>query len=153
MSIDLSMQLSANFQLSEFIHSDKANALGIDNTPTDEIVGWLKVLCKTILQPARDALGPLVISSGYRCPALNRAVGGSDTSGHKLGFCADVLPVKVGKLAFAKWVTQNAPFDQVILEFGDIKEPAWIHVSCDPRRRSQILRILNGGTYEPVSLG
>ncbi len=144
--------LSQNFQLSELAYSEKAKLLGIDNTPPDCVVECLKVLCTTILQPARDALGPLIISSGYRCPALNRAVGGSDTSGHKLGYCADVLPVKVTKLEFAKWVIKNVAFDQVILEFGDITEPAWIHVSCDPRNRKQVLRILSGRNYEPVVL-
>lgn len=146
------MQLSKDFQLWEFVTSQTAERYGIDNNPAEEAVQHLTRLCAKILQPARDKLGPLKISSGYRCPELNSRIGGSPTSGHKLGYCADVLPVNCSKLAFARYVSKNCDYDQIILEFGSSSEPAWIHVSADPRNRGQILRILPGTGYQDISL-
>lgn len=146
------MNLSKNFKLVEFTTSQTAQRFGIDNTPSDEVIECLKNLCETILQPARDALGPIVISSGYRCPKLNRLVGGSETSGHKLGYCADILPLNVSKKELAKWISENVPFDQLILEYGTVEDPAWIHVSSDPRLRGQVLQIIRGSRYTPIKL-
>lgn len=150
--IDLHEKLTENFTLSEFIISQVAERKGIDNTPSTQIINNLKRLCVQILEPARHSLGQIIISSGYRSPKLNLAVGGSITSSHDEGFCADCTPVKVSKLEFAKWVVKNCDFDQVILEYGTKNEAAWIHVSADPRRRKQVLRILLGGKYEPIVL-
>src|SRR5262249_44570312 len=125
---------------------------GIDNTPSDETVKNLIVLCEQILEPARVVIGPLHISSGYRCPELNEAIGGSKTSAHCLGYAADVTPLSSSKLSFARWVKDNCRFDQIILEYGTKEQPAWVHVSCDPRSRGQVLRILKGTGYLPVDL-
>jgi hypothetical protein len=144
--------LSKDFKLWEFVISQTAERHGINNNPPPEVVQRLTRLCKNILQPARDKLGPLKISSGYRCPELNSRIGGSPNSGHKLGYCADVLPVNCSKMAFARFVAKNCQFDQIILEFGSPAEPAWIHVSADPRNRQQILRILPGTSYVEVNL-
>ena len=56
------------------------------------------------------------------------------------------------KLAFAKWVKANCVFDQIILEFGAIAEPAWIHVSADPRARKEVRRKLANTGYELIQL-
>jgi uncharacterized protein YcbK (DUF882 family) len=145
-------RLSEHFVLEEFVGSQTAARRGIDNTPSAEIVANLVVLCNQILEPARVALGPLHISSGYRSFALNAAVGGSKTSAHMLGYAADVIPLAVRKLEFAKWVKANCRFDQIILEYGTLTEPAWIHVSSGPRSRGQVLRILKATGYEPAEL-
>lgn len=150
--MDLNQKLTEHFHLFEFVTSQVAERNGIDNTPTSSIVQCIKMLCVTVLEPARLALGPLRISSGYRCPALNKAVGGAATSAHQFGFAADILPLKVSKLEFAKWIVKNVPFDQVILEYGTESDPAWIHVSADPRNRREVFRILNGTGYVPVKL-
>lgn len=151
--MDLKQKLSEHFMLEEFVFSDVAERLKIDNTPSTQIVECLKQLCLQILEPARSALGQLKINSGYRSPVLNRYVGGSDTSGHKLGYCADVTPLACSKMDFAKWVVKNVKFDQVILEFGKQGDPAWIHVSCDPRSRGQVLQILDSKLgYQPVKI-
>jgi zinc D-Ala-D-Ala carboxypeptidase len=152
MPIDLQQMLSPHFMLEEFVISQTAERRGIDNTPTDEIVGWLRRLCAQILEPARGALGPLRISSGYRCPALNAAVGGSKTSAHMSGYAADVQPLGASKHDFALWVRGNCVFDQIIMEFGaSADDPAWVHVSCDPRARREILRATTAG-YTPIQL-
>jgi len=146
------MILSEHFALHEFTDSQTAARLGLDNTPSPEILDNLRLLCTTILEPARMALGPLRISSGYRAPAVNAAVGGAKDSAHMQGFAADVIPVEVSKLTFARWVKQWVPFDQIILEFGTPEQPAWIHVSARPPLRAQVLRILAGTGYEPAGL-
>ena len=92
------MQLTANFTLEEFTRSTAADRLGIDNTPNPQEIANIRRLCVEILQPARLALGPIQISSGFRSKALNKAVGGVSDSAHRLGFAADVVPVNVGTM-------------------------------------------------------
>ncbi len=136
-----SQQLSEHFQLWEFITSQTATRHGIPNTPPEVVINRLRTLCQQILEPARQAVGPLRISSGYRCPALNRAVGGSKTSAHMQGYAADVIPLSASKLEFANWVKSHCNFDQIILEYGTPTHPSWIHISCDPKGRKQFFRI------------
>jgi uncharacterized protein YcbK (DUF882 family) len=152
MSINDRIFLTENFQLFEFIRSATASRLGIDNTPNDIEIGRLRSLCESILQPARDALGPLRISSGFRSEALNTAVAGVPNSDHRLGFAADVIPVNVSSITLARWIQNNAQFDQVILEFGTVSNPDWIHISNAPRRRREVLRTLDGTNYDPIRL-
>lgn len=144
--MDTTRRLSPNFTLAEFINSPTAVANRIDNTPPEDVVVNLTTLCRTILEPARMALGPLRINSGFRCPRLNAAVGGVKTSHHLLGYAADVHPLRASMLDFARWVKANCPFDQILLEFGTPENPAWIHVSCHPRLRRQVLRVSGAGT-------
>ncbi len=144
--------LTKDFQLWEFVVSQTAERYAINNNPGEEVVQNLTRLCTKILQPAREELGPLKISSGYRCPELNSRIGGASASGHKLGHCADVIPLNCTKKAFARFVARNCEFDQIILEFGNPSEPAWIHVSSDPRNRKQVLRILPGTGYQTITL-
>ena len=124
------MQLSNNFRLSEFTRSDTAKRLGIVNECSSvEQVLNLAYLCHMVLQPLRDRFGPIRITSGYRCPELNRAVGGASNSQHMRGEAADIhLPsVERGKeyLAFLKTLPV---FDQLIWE--ENKGTCWIHVSA-----------------------
>lgn len=146
------MQLSKNFALWEFTISQTAQRQGLKNEPGKRETDNLILLCDQILQPARETLGPLHISSGFRSGELNKRVGGSFNSAHKEGFAADVVPVECSKLEFAKWIAKNCKFDQLILEFGTSAEPSWIHVSCDPRHRRQVMRILKGTGYQSVML-
>lgn len=150
------MNLTEHFTLEELTESQTAARLGLDNTPPEDIVANLRQLCETILEPARQALGPLRISSGYRAPAVDDAIPrgtpNARPSAHRLGYAADVVPVGVGKLTFAHWVSTMVPFDQVILEYGTRENPAWIHVSAAPALRGQILRILTGTGYEVATL-
>lgn len=127
------MQLSKNFTLQEFTKSQTALRLGIDNTPESVHVERLTLLCEHILQPVRDKFGPVSVSSGYRCQALNRAKDSKDTSDHVQGFAADFEVPGVSNLDVAKWIHWNLKFKQLILEFytpGD-ENSGWIHCSYD----------------------
>lgn len=139
--INLNQSLSADFKLWEFVTSPVADINGIKNIPTDAEIAHLRALCRKILQPARSALGPLKISSGFRSEKLNKFVGGAAASDHRLGYAADVISVNVGTRKLAEWVARNCrEFDQVILEFGTLAQPNWIHLSAAPSNRKQILR-------------
>jgi zinc D-Ala-D-Ala carboxypeptidase len=151
MPVDLNQRLSEHFTLVEFITSQTASRKGIDNTPSPEVVERLRKLCTDVLEPARVALGPLHISSGFRCEKLNKSIGGSTTSAHCKGYAADVIPQQVTRREFAKWVKDNCKFDQIILEFGTPENPDWIHVSNEPRFRKQVLITKNGG-YAPATV-
>ena len=128
------MNLSAHFELAEFVISQTATRMGIDNTPPEWAIDNLKNLCVKVLEPLRKALGPVVITSGYRCVALNKAIGGSTASAHMEGKAADIS-VKGKTLAEVyNWLQANAKvlmYDQIIREFPP---GGWIHVGFDPAR-------------------
>lgn len=109
---------------------------GLDNTPNAGEIRNLTVLAETVLEPIRALLGvPLHINSGYRCPAVNLAVGGKANSAHLDGRAADFVPIGMYlRDAFVKIAASDIPFDQLIVEYG-----SWIHVAIarqgvDPRR-------------------
>lgn len=116
--------ISKNFSLSEFAESPTAKRLGIDNSIKDpKVEAALKALVVSVLQPLRDKWGAaLKINSGYRCKRLNAAVGGVESSQHRIGEAADVAasnPYKLAKLA--KDMKLN--YDQMILY------PTFVHFS------------------------
>ena len=133
------MRLSKNFTLKELIASNTALRLGIDNTPSKEGIWKLTLLATNLLQPIRNELGPLRVTSGYRSPELNKAIGGSTKSQHCKCQAVDLQFVKRNKIdnikIFETLMSLQLEFDQCILEFGDATEyinpdyPAWIHLS------------------------
>jgi len=137
------MQLSKNFTMAEFIKSDTANRLGIDNTPQGEHLENAKALFENVVQKVRDHFGPTVLNSGYRCPELNEAVRGSKTSQHCHGEAADIEVPGVANGELAQWIVENLDFDQVILEFYTPGQPSsgWVHVSykADGTNRNKAL--------------
>ena len=88
------VQLSPHFRLSEFLRSDTAQKQGLYQVPPPAVVERLRELCVELLEPVRASVGPLRVTSGYRRPAVNSAVGGSSTSAHLSGWAADVVPVR-----------------------------------------------------------
>lgn len=131
------MNLSANFKLSELTKSETATRLDIDNTPNDEQIESLRLLCENILQPVRDHFGkPVKISSGFRCSALNQATGGSATSDHCRGQACDFEIDGVPNPELAEWIETNLKYTQLILEFwvvgGDDPNAGWVHASFNP---------------------
>lgn len=100
------MKLTAHFQLEEFTRSATAIRCGIDNTPNEEQIANLKALCEEVLEPLRQHIGkPVVISSGYRCPKLNAAVGGVSNSQHMKGEAADLrIPSLAEGRQWMEWI-------------------------------------------------
>jgi zinc D-Ala-D-Ala carboxypeptidase len=132
------MQLSPNFSLSELSYSETAERAGIDNTPPPELMPNLQRLAAG-LEAVRALLGaPLEISSGYRCAALNQAVGGSSASQHVLGLAADfACPAFGTPLEVARAIQRSGMgFDQCILEYG-----RWVHLSFSDAPRGRVLTI------------
>lgn len=133
------------FSLTEFSRSDTAGRRGIDNSIPPECRRSIEALVDAVLDPLREAWGkPISVTSGYRCPALNRAVGGVATSQHLKGEAADISTgnyVDNARL-FQRIIDMHLPFDQLIFERGSIETgPAWIHIShkSDGHNRRQIL--------------
>ena len=129
--------MTEHFKLEELIRSSTAQQLGIDNTPSEEVILNLRNLCEKVLEPLRQWYGkPISISSGYRCPALNRAVGGVTKSQHLKGEAADIrLPsIAIGR-KMLEYIVFHLPYDQVIWEHNT-DGLYWIHVSLkrDPRK-------------------
>lgn len=138
------MQITEHFTVEEFERSSTADRLGIANRVPAALLPNLKTLCEVVLEPLRAFAGkPIVISSGYRCPALNQAVGGASQSQHLRGEAADLhLPSTAEGRTWFSWLIDNTTFDQLIWEH-DGRGTHWIHVSCkaDPRQnRNQVLR-------------
>ena len=130
------MKLSENFTLLELIKSDAALRNNLDNTPTQGVLQNLRDLVENVLQPIRKNYEkPVKISSGYRSPAVNKAVGGSKTSDHMQGFAADIEVPGISNYDLANWILNNLKFTQVILEFYTMGNPhsGWVHVSYDPK--------------------
>jgi len=145
-----------HFRMAEFLKSDTALRLGIPNMPSKEHEKNLRRTMKYMEVVRQMGHGPIKITSGYRCPVLNKAVGGVPDSDHALGFACDFL--------FPKWATRFAapelatalvghpdlwvPFDQFILE----EDRGVMHISFHPRHRRQI-KTQVGGPGSPIIEG
>ena len=133
------MRISKNFTLAELTKSNTATRLGISNVPDKEGIHKLRLLAIELLQPLRNAVGPLRVTSGYRSESLNAAIGGSNKSQHTKCEAVDLQFVKRGKMdnmrIFNAIINRALEFDQIILEFGgatadqDSDNPDWIHLS------------------------
>jgi zinc D-Ala-D-Ala carboxypeptidase len=123
------MKLTEHFTLEELTASSTAKAKGIDNTPNAGVIEWLKYGVEHVLEPFRVELGKaVIITSGYRCPKLNKAVGGVSTSQHMKGQAADIqVTSKSDGLNKFKILTKNKYVDQLLFEHS--KTAQWLHVS------------------------
>lgn len=150
------MQLSSHFSLEEMTASQTASRKSIDNTPSPEIIENLTRLC-AFLETVRDTLqSPMNISSGYRSPELNKAIGGVANSQHCQGLAADFTSSHYTLDGIIKLIiSEQLPFDQLIKEFPDSSGRGWVHISIpnDPNDtpRQQVLIIDHTGTrpYTP----
>jgi zinc D-Ala-D-Ala carboxypeptidase len=135
--------MSAHFSEAELTHSATAEKDAIENTPGEAQALNLQRLAEDALEPVRSLLGvPLFIHSGFRCPALNAAVGGQPTSAHLDGRAADfdcgTLPLYT---AFEAIRESDIPFDQLIIEHSASMGSNWIHLAIarageKPRREA-----------------
>ena len=123
--------VTMHFTIEELCASDTAKARGISNKPNTEQIINLVYLAANVLEPLRVAMGePIKIGSGFRCPALNKAVGGVGNSQHMKGQAADLCidgNIEKGKRWF-NYIRQHLPFDQLIWEHN-AKGSYWVHVS------------------------
>lgn len=127
------MKLTEHFSLSEFEFSSTARARGINNHCPESLIPNLKNLCEQVLEPLREHVQePVIISSGYRCPQLNRLVGGVSNSQHITGEACDIHLCDQKKLReWFAWLMDNVNADQIILERASkTSSHYWIHVSC-----------------------
>lgn len=140
------MQLSKYFTLEEFTNSETARARGINNTPPAEVVVNIVRLHDNVISKIRKNLGhPVIITSGYRCAALNSAVGGASNSQHVSGQACDFVVQGQSCEAIVNWCRQNLVFDQLILEQPN--NAKWVHISYNiDSNRKQVLKY-NGKTY------
>ncbi len=134
------MRLSKNFVLSEITRSNTARRLGISNEPTKEHLENMQRLISNLVQPMRDELGPIRITSGYRSKELNRAIGGSTRSQHCKAQALDLQFWENGQMNNKKiydWIiNSHLEFDQMINEF----DFAWIHLSLKKKgNRKEVL--------------
>lgn len=142
-------RLTADFHLSEFIRSQTADRRGLDNTPTASAMGNIRNFLAPGMQEVRDLINaPIHISSGYRSPIVNAAIGGSTKSQHMDGMACDFTapffgtPKDIARVIAASKIK----FDQLIMEGG------WVHISFAATPRLQILtaRFTNGvARYTP----
>jgi hypothetical protein len=122
------------------------------------VIDNLQALVDNVLQPLRDALGkPINISSGYRSPDVNKAIGGSATSDHTRGQAADIEVAGMSNKDLAEHIRDNLKFTQLILEFPSRNDPSagWVHVAYDPKDlKCQVLTAtrVNGRTVYTAGL-
>lgn len=139
------MNLSKHFTLAEMTISQEAARRGIDNTPGLEVVDNLRWL-SSLLEEVRALLGnPIAISSGYRSPKLNSAIGGAKSSQHVQGMAADFICPGFGDpYEVASAISRSAlAYDQLIHEYG-----RWVHISISDTPRRQDLSIFRPGDYQ-----
>jgi len=131
------MKLSTHFTLEELTNSQTAERKGIDNTPNAVIVNNLTIVACS-LERVRELLDnkPIIISSGYRSPAINKAVGGSATSAHVNGWAVDFICPSFGTpmQIVEKIKDSDLVFDQII------EEGTWVHLSFAPTKRKQVMK-------------
>lgn len=128
------------FTLDELCRSATAAARGIDNSPTRDVQAQLNELIVRVLDPVRRLWGgPLTVNSGYRCPELNRAVGGAAASQHMRGEAADITTGsrEGNRRLFETVARSDIPYDQLIDESGY----GWIHISHTSNPRKQVLHL------------
>ncbi len=128
------------FTIEEMIKSSTATAKRIDNTPNQTVIDSLTKLIEAVLDPLREWYGkPIKVNSGYRCEALNKAIGGAKSSQHMLGEAADItVGSKEENEKLFDYIKDNLEFDQLINE----SDFSWVHVSYrEGRLRKQVLEL------------
>ena len=144
MKLTLDEHLSHHFTVGEFFRSGTAIRLGIDNNPdahpgegisTAEVVENLRALCTEVLEPLRRRVGRVIVTSGYRCQELNKAVGGVWNSQHLKGEAADIfVPDTATAMRYGHILERHSAVQQRLLEPTGIQQKRWIHVGF---RRSE----------------
>jgi uncharacterized protein YcbK (DUF882 family) len=147
------MMLSDHFSLAEFTKSQTAIRKGIKNDPNDAAIENMRLLCENILEPVRQHYDiPFTLNSGFRCLALNEAVGSSSRSQHVTGQAADFEVPTIANKDLAHWIMDNLDYDQVLLEFYKEGDPSsgWVHCSYDNGNNRKQAKKFDGRTWETL---
>jgi zinc D-Ala-D-Ala carboxypeptidase len=146
------IKISKHISIKEATRSNTAERLGIDNFPSSPTLVNMQALAENVFEPLREHFGhPIYITSFYRSPELNKAIGGSSKSQHCKGQAIDIDDVIGGSknADFFNYIKDNLEFDQLIWEFGNDDSPSWVHVSYNAsNNRGNILKAIkeNGKT-------
>lgn len=150
------MQLSQHFTLAELVASTTATRLRLDNTPPESVIASLRTTAE-MLERIRATLGvPVVVTSGYRSPAVNKAVGGVSSSDHTMGQAADFVAPKYGSpyliASLLAPLVSTLGIEQLILE--GVKGKQWIHVSTRKPSKpvNRILTITDTGARAGIQV-
>ena len=131
------MNLSKHVTLKEFQASGLATLRNINNEMNESQIASAKLLCENVFEPLRSYLNtPINISSGFRSLQVNKMIGGAKTSQHTKG---EAMDLQIGSKGF-NFIKDKLDFDQLIWEFGNDENPAWVHVSYSSKNRKQVLK-------------
>jgi zinc D-Ala-D-Ala carboxypeptidase len=143
-------KLSKHVSYKEGVYSITAKRLGLENNPTDAHLENMKLIAEKVFEPLRSYVGgPIKINSFYRGPELNKAIGGSAKSQHCHGQAMDIDDTYGHKsnADMYMYIKENLDYDQMIWEFGDDKNPDWVHVSyvSQEKNRNRCLKAYREG--------
>ena len=141
--------ISDHVSYKEGVYSITATRRGIDNVPNDEQLANMELIAEKVFEPLRKYVGgPIKINSFFRCPKLNKAIGGARSSQHMKGQAMDIDDTfeVVANSDMYNYIKNNLDFDQMIWEFGDDDNPNWVHVSYVSKEdnRNRCLRAYKG---------
>ena len=142
--------ISEHVSYKEGVYSTTATRRGIDNVPNDEQLANMELIAEKVFEPLRKYVGgPIKINSFFRCPKLNKAIGGARSSQHMKGQAMDIDDTfgVVANSDMYNYIKNNLDFDQLIWEFGDDDNPNWLHVSYVSKEdnRNRCLRASKSG--------
>jgi len=138
-------KISKHISYREGVYSNTADRKGIENIPNDDQLANMKLIAEKVFEPLRNFVGgPIKINSFFRSVKLNRAIGGSAKSQHCKGQAIDIddtFGTAINAVMY-RWIKENLDFDQMIWEFGDDKNPNWVHVSyvSEDKNRNRCLK-------------
>ena len=138
-------RISKHISYKEATFSQTATRKDIDNTPNEEVLCRMQAVAENIFEPLRAHVGgPIKINSFYRSINLNVAIGGVKSSQHTRGEAMDIDDTfgHMSNKEMFEFIKDELDFDQLIWEFGDDNNPAWIHVSyvSNENNRKRILK-------------
>ena len=142
-------KISNHISYTEGVRSNTATRRGIKNEPNAIQLDNMRLIANKVFEPLRSHFGePIRINSFFRSVNLNKAIGGSRTSQHCTGEAIDMYGLNgVTNAQLFHYIKDNLEFDQLIWEFGNDKNPDWVHVSFDKNRnRKRVLKAIKGGT-------
>lgn len=140
------------FTTEELCKSSIAEKNKIDNMPPNPAIrSNIDFFIQYCLDPIREKYGkPIYVSSGYRCPELNKIVKGSRNSQHLIGMAADIHAKGESNINLVPAIVSTGRYDQIIIEKGDLSNPGWIHVSYSRLNNRRQILFFDGRQYKDV---